>query len=233
MKKIRRTAAIALAILSIPIGAHSGSAATNDSGTLGNWSLYPSATSTERTIQQVNRANGLYMSGDSISVSTARQLAEMLRPTGDLIAVDNWSGRPTVPAVSNMSTWIKTYGPHRMLMATGTNDIFNPSVMTSQIDKMMSTVGPNHTVYWVSVHCSRWNYSTAIQQADLRNSKLVNDQLYRAAARYPNLKIIPWDKWLSEKPARYRMYLRDGVHTNAAGSLFRNTIIKRFIAGNP
>lgn len=205
------------------------------SGALGDWSASQRAISTPEIIAQVLAADGLFMAGDSISVATARELAEMLLPSGDLLAVHNWSGRPTAPAVDALIGWLNTYGwPRRILMATGTNDIFDPTVMSAQVDRMMVAAGPLRKVMWVSVQCARWNSTPEVELADQRNTGWVNAQLYEASARWPNLRVIPWHRWLAVSPARLGMYLKDGVHVTLPGapyigSTFRNTIIRDFI----
>jgi len=197
------------------------------SGALGPWQDWGCSISPPPIIKQVLAADGVFMFGDSISVSTARELAELLLPSGTLLAVNNWSGRPTAPSVNACLAWIRTYGaPRRILMATGTDDIFDPTVMAAQIDRLMAAAGPGRSVFWVSVQCSRWSQAPDVQVADQRNSGWVNTHLVQATARHPNLTVIPWHRWLAEKPPRIPMYLRDGVHVNTLGATFRNTIIR-------
>jgi hypothetical protein len=202
----------------------------NGSGILGNWQAYSKSISPPSIISQVDNADGIYMAGDSISVTTSRELAAILLPSHNLLAVNEWSGRDTAPAVTAIEAMVKTFGrSHRILMATGSNDIFAPEVMSGQIDRLMRIAGPNRKVFWITIYVSRWRYPPAVQLADRQNTTLVNKQIYAAKSRWPNLVIIPWDKWLSAKPTRYAYYLRDGVHTNARGGTFRNTIIRNAI----
>jgi hypothetical protein len=198
------------------------------SGVIGSWSGSSRVISPPSIIGQVLAGDGLYMAGDSISVATAHELAEMLLPSGNLLAVHNWSGRPTAPAVDAIIEWLDTYGgPRRILMATGNNDIFEPPAMAGQIDRLMTAAGSGRTVFWVSIQCSRWSYPAATQVADQRNSGWVNAQLYDATKRWPNLIIIPWHRWLAEKPFRLTQYLTDGVHVILpTGAAFRNTILR-------
>jgi hypothetical protein len=193
------------------------------SGMLGDWSGLRQVISSPSTIRQVRSAGGVFMAGDSITAATYVELGQMVGP----LAVNAWSGRPTAPAVDAIAGWISTYGaPQRILMATGNNDIFDPTVMGAQVDRLMTAAGPGRTVFWVSVQVSRWLYSAAVQLADQRNSGWVNAQLYEATSRWPNLRVIPWHWWLAVKPSRLAAYLTDGVHVNPAGGTFRNTIIR-------
>jgi hypothetical protein len=204
------------------------------SGELGPWQDWSNAIASPATIRSVRDANGIYMFGDSISVQDGRALAERLNTDGILLAVHNWSGRPTAPAVDALQEWATTYGmPQRILMATGTNDIFNPPVFAAQVDRTMSIVGSARTVYWVNVQASRTSYSAAIQLADQRNSGWINLQLADAQKRHPNLKIVHWAEFLAAKPSRMSptMYLRDGVHTTVPlGQNAHNELIAQAIS---
>ncbi|QNE20314.1 hypothetical protein F1D05_23400 [Kribbella qitaiheensis] len=204
------------------------------SGELGPWQDLSNAIATPATIRAVRDANGVYMFGDSISVQDGYTLAERLHTDGILLAVHNWSGRPTTPAVDALQDWATTYGmPQRILMATGTNDIFNPPVFAAQVDRTMSIVGTTRTVIWVNVQASRTSQAAAVQLADQRNSGWINLQLADAQKRHPNLKIVHWAEFLAAKPSRMSptMYLRDGVHTTVPlGQNARNELIAQTIS---
>ncbi|MCE7010191.1 hypothetical protein LWC34_46420 [Kibdelosporangium philippinense] len=196
------------------------------SGALGPWQNLSKQISTMDQIGPVLRSNGLFMFGDSISVQDGRALAERLLPNNQ-IAVHNWSGRPTEPAVDALEQWAQAYGlPTRILMATGSNDIFTPPVFGAQVARTMSIVGPNRKVFWVNVQVARTSQSTAVQLADQRNSAWINLQLADAQRKYPNLEIIRWAEFLAGKPSRLTAYLRDGVHTSVPeGQAARNELI--------
>jgi hypothetical protein len=202
------------------------------SGPLGDWTNASRAIAAPATIRQVRDANGIYMFGDSISVRDGKALAERLYDFDTLLAVHNWSIRPTTPAVDALEEWAGTYGmPQRILMATGTNDIFNPPVMAAQIDRTMSIVGPTRTVYWVNVQAARAgdNYA-AYRLSDQRNSGWVNLQIADAQKRHPNLKIVHWAEFLAGKISRLTAYLEDGVHTTPdLGRAARNELIVQTI----
>lgn len=229
-------AAGAVATVASVVSTTNAHAADDDygSGVLGAWANSTRAIATDATIRQVRDANGIYMFGDSISVQDGRALAERLNTDGILLAVHNWSGRPTAPAVDALQDWATNFGmPQRILMATGTNDIFNPPVMAAQIDRTMSIVGPTRTVYWVNVQAARAaDAYDAYRLSDQRNSGWVNLQLADAQKRHPNLKIVHWAEFLAAKPSRMSptMYLRDGVHTTVPlGQNARNELIAQTI----
>jgi hypothetical protein len=202
------------------------------SGALGPWENLSKAISTLTQIRPVLADDGLFMFGDSISVQDGYSLAQrLLARTGDQLAVHNWSGRPTAPAVDALAEWAQTYGlPRRILMATGSNDIFTPPVFAAQVDRAMGIAGPTRTVFWVNTQVARTSQTAAVQLADQRNSAWINLQLADAQKRHPNLRIVRWAEFLAAKPSRLTGYLRDGVHTTVPlGQDARNELIVQAI----
>lgn len=198
------------------------------SGTLGSWTNGTRAISTGTQIKRVVATNGVYMFGDSISVQDGKALAiRLLNRDGSQMAVHNWSSRPTSGAVDALQQWASTYGlPRRILMASGANDIFDPPKFAAQVDRAMSIVGQNRTLFWVDIQAVRSALTATVQLADQRNSSWLNMQLYDAQEKYPNLRIIRWAEWLWVKPYRLANYLRDGVHPSVPlGQDARNELI--------
>jgi hypothetical protein len=226
-------AAVAASTVAVSTATATEAAATTSggpygSGILGSWSAATRAISTAAQIQRVRETNGVYMFGDSISVQDGRSLAtRLLGRDGSHLAVHNWSSRPTSGAVDALQQWAATYGlPRRILMASGSNDIFDPPRFAAQIDRAMSIVGPNRTLFWVNIQVVRKAQTAAVQLADQRNSSWLNMQLYDAQEKYPNLRIIRWAEWLWIKPYRLANYLRDGVHPSVPlGQDARNELI--------
>jgi hypothetical protein len=197
------------------------------SGELGDWTVLSRAIASAATITYVRDHDGVYMFGDSIAVQDGKALATTLATSGVTLAVHNWSGRPTLPAVDALESWAIKYGlPNRILMATGTNDIFNPPVFAAQVDRTMKIVGPNRTVIWVNTQISRTTKSAAVQVADQRNSAWINSQLHDADKKYPNLRLVRWAEYLAAQPSRLTQLLKEGVHTTVpAGQNARNALI--------
>jgi len=198
------------------------------SGALGDWTILSRAISTEATIKYVRDNDGVYMFGDSISVQDGKSLAtQLISRSGKSLAVHNWSGRPTAPAVDALQSWAVKYGlPRRILMATGTNDVFNPPVFAAQVDRAMKIVGSQRTVVWVNTQIARTAKSATVQLADQRNSAWVNSQLSDAQKKYPNLRIVRWAEYLAAQPSRLTSCLREGVHTTVpTGQNARNDLI--------
>ena len=235
LKPTRRQLFAAGAVATVASVASTSTAFAADdygSGPLGAWENASRAIAAPATIRQVRDANGIYMFGDSIGVRDGLALAERLHDFDTLLAVHNWSSRPTAPAVDALEEWAGTYGmPQRILMATGSNDIFNPPVMAAPIDRAMSIVGPTRTVYWVNVQVARAaDRYDAYRLSDQRNSGWVNLQIADAQKRHPNLKIVRWAEFLAAKPSRLTAYLVDGVHTTEdLGRAARNELIVQTI----
>lgn len=198
------------------------------SGVPADWMKYPRLISSRQQIERVVRTDGVFMFGDSLGVAGGPVLAERLvARTHDTLAMHNWSGQPTAPAADALAAWARTYGlPGRILMETGTNDIFNPPVVAAQIDRVMRIVGRTRTVIWVNVWVARRNTAAA----DRRNSAWVNRQLAAASRRHPNLQLVHWAEFVDADPKRKRRYLRDGVHTTLLGRDARNELIIRALA---
>ncbi|MFF0339702.1 GDSL-type esterase/lipase family protein [Kribbella sp. NPDC004875] len=198
------------------------------SGTLGPWQNLLRRISPEDQIRDVLAFDGVFMFGDSIAVQDSAALERLLADrTGDSIAFHDWSGQPASAAVDALEEWSHDYGlPRRIVMAVGTNDIFDPPAFAAQVERALRIAGPNRTVYWVNVYASRTKQPPAVRDADLANSAWINQQLAEAAARHPNLKIIDWAGFLQAQPNRPAEYLRDGVHTSEPlGRSARNELI--------
>lgn len=198
------------------------------SGTGGSWTNTTRAISTAAQFRRTRETNGVYMFGDSISVQDGKALAtRLLGRDGSQLAVHNWSSRPTSGAVDALQQCASAYGlPRRILMASGSNDIFDPPKFAAQVARAISIVGQNRTLYWVDLQVVRKAVTAPVQLADQRNSSWLNMQLYDAQEKYPNLRIIRWAEWLWVKPYRLLNYLRDGVHpTVPLGQDARNELV--------
>lgn len=126
-----------------------------------------------------------------------------------------------------MADWKRRFGlPSRIVMAVGSNDIFDPPAFAAQVERAMRVAGPSRTVYWVNVHVSRSRQPAEVRAADESNSAWINQQLEQAAVRHPNLRIVRWAEYLATEPGGPAKYLRDGVHTSEpAGQTARNDLI--------
>lgn len=202
------------------------------SGTLGPWQDLIRRISPEDQIRDTLTFDGIFLFGDSIAVQDSAALERRLADsTGDSIAFHDWSGQPTSAAVDALEEWSRNYGlPRRIVMAVGTNDIFDPPAFAAQVERAMKLAGPDRTVYWVNVYVSRTKQPPAVRDADLANSAWVNQELNEAALNHPNLRIIDWSSFLTSRPGGPTPYLRDGVHTSEPlGGSARNELIAKAI----
>lgn len=197
------------------------------SGTLGPWQGLTHRISPEHEIREVLAFDGVFLFGDSIAVQDRAALERLLTSrNGDSIASHDWSGQPTSAAVDALEEWSRNYGlPRRIVMAVGTNDIFNPPAFAAQVERALRIAGPDRTVYWVNVYASRAKQPASVRDADLANSAWINQQLRDVAREHPNLRIVEWAEFLEAQPNRPAQYLRDGVHTNELGAAARNKLI--------
>ena len=227
--------------LAKPVSSVSGTGARSitpgpfGSGTLGPWQDLTKRISSDDDVRDALMFNGVFMFGDSIAVQDSPALEKLLRNrTGDSLAVHDWSGQPTSAAVDALDDWERRFGlPSRIVMAVGSNDIFDPPAFAAQVERAMHIAGPSRTVYWVNVHVSRVRQPADMQAADLANSAWINQQLAQAAVRHPNLRIIDWSEYLATQPGGPAKYLRDGVHTSEpTGRDARNELIVGALAAS-
>lgn len=208
------------------------------SGVLGDWSglshgLYcfqpgttPADTAYTKAAPKTSPASSAAMAcqgedvriyGDSITFGGKSALAVELNALGKTLFVDAWSGRPTTAAVDALVA--ETVLPNDVIMASGTNDIFNPTVMGAQVQRAENfiasynaTHGTNVRLWWVDVQATRWGQTDVIERNDQRNSMAVNLAIYK---RIPINNVISWSQRFLDNPNLLTTYLGDGVHPKA------------------
>jgi hypothetical protein len=202
------------------------------SGALGSWQGNDRVISDSAAVRETVKNNGVVLFGDSIAVQDGAALGKLLgQQLHTSFAEYSWAGQPTSAAVDAMAVWAREYGlPRRIVMAVGSNDIFDPPAFAAQVERALRIAGPQRTVYWVDVQVSRTEEPAAVQVADQRNSEWINLQLEQAARQHPNLRIVHWAEFLAARPERLHTDLRDGRHTTVpAGQNARNTLILQAI----
>lgn len=175
------------------------------SGTLGDWKSLTHGVIGDILDTQYDgtpQADVLVM-GDSITTRGYSALIPLITGAGHTIAVNYWSGRPTAPAVD----WVLSLStkPKLVVMATGSNDVMNPIVMTAQIRRLKAGLPSTTTLLWVDVQVCRPAYAVA----DQRNSMAVNQQIYEEMG---DAGVIGWAELFWSAPWRLTYYLQDGVH---------------------
>lgn len=204
------------------------SSGTYGSGALGSWQANSRVISSSAEVRHVVASDGVVLFGDSIAVQDGAALGRLLgQQLGTSFAQYSWAGQPTSAAVDAMAAWAREYGlPRRIVMAVGSNDIFDPPAFAAQVERALQLAGPERTVYWVDVQVSRTDEPPAVQVADQRNSEWINLQLGQAALQHPNLRIVRWTEFLAARPERLHTDLRDGRHTTVPdGQDARNALI--------
>lgn len=156
--------------------------------------------------------------GDSITTRCRGYVRTRLAGYGLTVCFDYWSGRPTDEpgaTVDRALSYTRAYDevtPAKLIvMATGSNDVSNPPVMAAAIQRMVDAplTAP---LAWVNTYVCRWAGDPAREQADLRNTAWLNQQI--AASGVP---VIGWFENLAKKPWRALPggYLEDGLHPTA------------------
>jgi hypothetical protein len=149
-----------------------------------------------------------WLFGDSIAFGGRGALEARVNALGKTIAFDTWSSRPTTPAVDELR---RRYDagetlPRRVVFAKGTNDIFNPTVMATQIQRVLDmTDDLDIDLVWVDTFVRREGY----READLINSAWVNEQIHDRAL---GMHIVHWHRLFASDKNRIAVRLRDGVH---------------------
>lgn len=203
-RRIIRAALIIIAAVALAAASIQRANAGYGSGELGDWTTMSHGTIGDVTTTDGTPVADVIVVGDSITARCWPYLRDLVEDNGHTLAVNYWSGRPTTPAVDwALSLSVK---PGLLVMATGTNDIFNPPVMRAQALRTLAGVTEDTQVMWVDVQAAR--PTTAL--ADQRNTGWINAQI-----RDTGVKVIPWSTWFASNPQRIKTYLTtDGVHPN-------------------
>lgn len=154
--------------------------------------------------------------GDSITVRSYKQLAAAL--PGKRLAVNAQSGRNTRLSIDALLVQMKGVPadkwPSDLFMATGTNDIFAPSVMAAQIKRLLAAVPSYVRVHWVTVYAAR----PATRFADHLHASQINAQIIAGCTG--RCTVISWGSYIGSSAYRIRTYIdAGGVHPTPAGQV--------------
>ncbi len=162
--------------------------------------------------------------GDSVTVRARVALVTRLRVAGWSVCLDARSSQPTSAALDYYAAAAAFPATVDLIvMATGSNDIFAPSRMTSQVSRAKAYAG-SRPVVWVDVWVRRWSAAPSLAAYDLINSRLVNSAVARQRVDVdgddsaPVAAVSGWYAFLMSRPTRQAAYLLDGVHPNTAGA---------------
>lgn len=208
---LRRAAAMLLAVIALTVAPNLTAHADYGSGAWGGPTGTPTQDAAWGTPGVV-----VGIAGDSITNRCAPELrAALLTEAGVVLAVRAWSGQNT----ANTRAWALslTYKPQILIMATGTNDIFDPPVMAGEIAAVKAGLPATTTLVWTDVHAARAAYPAATQLADQRNSGWVSNQIHAAL---PANQVVDWAAASAALAGTGRpgiaYYYQDGVHPWAA-----------------
>ncbi len=189
------------------------------SGYHGDYGRFTRQTSPEaELVSAVASPKGCLIIGDSIASSVVSDLVADLRDTlGATCVYDAWPGRATEGTANALLDLKRRYGlPRRVVVMSGTNDIFNPPLFEPQMNRIVQGIGPAHEILWLTTFDSR-RPRTSRSAADERNTGWINDVIAARAARTPNLRLVDWDALFRAHPPNIDALLRDGVHPNPLG----------------
>lgn len=197
------------------------------SGVLGDWStlshglycfnpngtLQNSYTKAAKKTQALSSASltctgeDVRLYGDSITFGGKSAFAAEMGARGLTTYVDAWSGRPTTPVADAICA--ESNFPPVVVVASGTNDIFNPSVMATQINRIKACIPATTKLFWVDVQATRWGQTDLIERNDQRNSMAINYAIWNNLEKG---QIIQWSARFLQQPGLLTTYLVDGVH---------------------
>ena len=196
---MRRLFALVVALLLIPTSAH---AVDYGSGAAGG----PVGTPVLSTVPYT-AVSDVMIVGDSITIRGYKDLAAAL--PGKRLAVNAHSGRNTKASIDSLFASMQAgmVLPPVLIMAVGSNDVFDATPMASQVKRLLAAVPSSTKVFWIDTQVAR----PATALADQRNSAWVNQAIWRGCAG--ECAIISWFSFLASKPARLSWYIdKGGVH---------------------
>lgn len=194
------------------------------SGRLDDWCNNPVTTSKDKEIVSAD----IWLLGDSIAAQAYPDLRDRLGAHRVCVATNSQGARPTQPTVDVLEQWLAKFpAPRLVVMACGSNDIFDPRPVAAQIDRTMRMVGTQAPVLWKDVQVCRTGETPKIRLADQRNTGRVNAQIHASLTRHPGLHLIPWFQIVASQPGSSSL-LEDGVHlSDPEGIQAHNDLILR------
>jgi hypothetical protein len=156
--------------------------------------------------------------GDSITFGGKSAFAAEMGARGLTTYVDAWSGRPTTPVADAICAEAVNGLPKVVVVASGTNDIFNPSVMATQINRVKTCIAQKNDartdgvvtkLFWVDVQITRWGQTDLIERNDQRNGEAINYAIWNNLDKG---QIVQWSARFLQNPGLLTNYLADGVH---------------------
>jgi len=168
--------------------------------------------------------------GDSITVHNRVDLESALTAAGWAVCLDARSGQPTSAALDyyaaegSFPAYVDV-----VVMATGSNDIFDPARLPEQVARARAYAG-TRPLLWVSAWVDRPGVAADYRAHDLPNSVRVNYTVTPRSGWQDVTDVVDWYGFLLAKPSRQVAYLIDGVHTSVMGAVARSALIGQKLA---
>ena len=147
--------------------------------------------------------------GDSLAVATEPYLGAML-PGRDVISVAR-NGITTPQGIKLLRAALRQLSPKTVVISLGTNDGSDPHRYADRVRRMMALL-PHDT-------CAVW--STIIRPPRKGSYRGLNRVLHLAKRRDPRIVVVDWEHAVM----RGDVFLRDGLHADAAGYEHRSAMI--------
>jgi len=162
----------------------------------------------------------LLVLGDSLAVGTMPYLDQLL-PSEVNLTWDAVDGRTTPQGIESLQFDLDEVSPTVVAVSLGSNDGPDPERFTSRIRSVLAALPSRACVYWFSI----------VRPARKGPYLALNRALRAEAARdRGRLVVINWDRAVQ----RGTVHLRDGLHANEAGYIYRSTkIVQAVHAGCP
>jgi hypothetical protein len=148
----------------------------------------------------VRDRNGIAMFGDSVLDTVDVPLWRMINSHGVNVAENAVSGRGTAAMAAALAGYAdRGLLPSRLLVISGANDLTAPHLFEASVDRVLRLMG-GRPVYWLTVYVEHWAFDGNRRARDAQAVGYVNGVLYRAAARYSNLVLVDWHRFLLGVP---------------------------------
>lgn len=166
-----------------------------------------------KSADQTYRHSDVWLYGDSITYQTWRNLRQIT--PNHKIAVDAWWGRNTHSALWALRRDARRFPhrlPHTVVMAVGTNDLYQIDVLTREVAETRAALPRRVRIVWVNTYVET-----------TENYNIADRMLWQAHG----IHVASWSGVnLPVLVDRRSPLLYDGIHVTAAGCDARNRLIR-------
>jgi hypothetical protein len=163
-----------------------------------------------RSSDLVHKVAPRWVYGDSLTYLSRRELVSRYGPIG--VAVDALWGRNSRSAVDSLELDLRLKTPKVVVIATATNDIFNPPDVTLQMHRARAMLPSTTRLYWINAYMESgtWEEDT------------INPQF-----TVPGITVIDWYGYNLVRQVGGHSPLVDqyGTHVSCDGVYWRDDLI--------